>query len=652
MPESSNPSIQIEALRDAVQQEWNLFRQTIDHAAQLHFRRQEEIFSGCIASLSNNDTNGNHEGGTGSGPTPAPRIEDPSLVKKPPKELSQVTFGGAALADVQDMLKSVVQPLEASLYRLEGFLVTKSSVTGGPRMTVSQAVSAMSTSHRDECPENGALLDNTREQTQGGNSRGAALLAAPAQGDNFSEDSPIRYVSRKATMSLDDMTEGGKILASEKSLFNRLVGGRCVHCIAWWNSLVEPPRTSKLAEIARSKAFETTCAVVIVINAGFSMYMVNSEIRHLQQGESTMLADWQRLVELAFVLFYTGELILKLTVHRWYYFCNQDMGWNIFDAILVGLSIFDQLISAIVGTGNGGGDFTFMRTLRILKMARVLRGLRVVRFFDELRIMLNSLIGSVSSLFWSIVMLMITFYIFALLFVQGVANLLNEERQQAVDDFYHGLMEEFGSVQLAILSLYKASTGGDDWSKFYNALEPTGWVYSFLFVFFIAFTQIAVLNILTAIFVQRAMKLAEPDKESLALEVRHEDIADFEVIRRILKETDTDDSGMLSAKEFSNNIRIGKLGAQLTVLGLNIKYPLQFFEMIASGFDDEEIEIDAFVQRCMTMRGHASCIDVSLMDLRLEKMEKSQQQFETKCIDALVAVEESLKEVCYGCRRV
>merc|ERR1711972_1206913 len=94
----------------------------------------------------------------------------------------------------------------------------------------------------------------------------------------------------------------------------------------------------------------------------------------------------------------------------------------------------------------------------------------MVAFFNELRMILNSLIGCVISLFWSVIMLLLFFFMFGIAFVQSSTNWLREP-----DNFDNPdgevLQLEFSSVQLAMLALFRASTGGDDWGYFYSAAQ-------------------------------------------------------------------------------------------------------------------------------------------------------------------------------------
>merc|ERR1740138_1541372 len=124
---------------------------------------------------------------------------------------------------------------------------------------------------------------------------------------------------------------------------------------------------------------------------------------------------------------------------------------------------------------SGTVNLTFMRTLRVIKMAKILRVVRVMRFFTELRVMLNSVLGSFVSLFWAFAMLVFIFYIFALVFVQGVTSYLLDHGESLRPETTEKLMQCFGSVSKAMITLYKAVTGGADWESFYDNADGDRW---------------------------------------------------------------------------------------------------------------------------------------------------------------------------------
>merc|ERR550532_1210724 len=87
------------------------------------------------------------------------------------------------------------------------------------------------------------------------------------------------------------------------------------------------------------------------------------------------------------------------------------------------MALVDQIFTTVLDFNY---NVSFLRAMRLLKMARIIRMFRVFRFFGVLRLMLNSLVGSLLSLFWSMVMMGLFYHIAALIFVQGVVAYLQD----------------------------------------------------------------------------------------------------------------------------------------------------------------------------------------------------------------------------------
>jgi len=393
----------------------------------------------------------------------------------------------------------------------------------------------------------------------------------------------------------------------------------------WWMSLEEPSRNGYLAKTVVSKKFEAFCASVIIANACYTAYTTNYEVTHM---EEEPMSD---LVECGFLVFYVVELMLKFGVHRWYFFCNDDMKWNLLDLLLVLTAVYYQLMTWIFTVS--GVDLTYMRTLRILKVARILRVIRVAKIFSELRLMLNSILGSFHSLFWSFVMLGFVFYIFGLVFVQGTATYLKQYGEE-IDPFSRYRIEKtFGSVERAMLSLYKATTGGSDWENLFDdpIIERMGALNIGLFIFLIAFIQVALLNILTAVFVENALKLAQPDRDQQALEQRKKELAEAQELRSLCETIDLDNSGTINPNQFCANFRQGKLRAHLQVLGLHIKDAEVFYELLLADGEAKEVEIEDFVAGCMRLRGSATSLDLQTVLHYIRHQNNRLRQFFQAC---------------------
>ena len=83
----------------------------------------------------------------------------------------------------------------------------------------------------------------------------------------------------------------------------------------------------------------------------------------------------------------------------------------------------------------------------MVRLARILRIVKVVRFFSELRVMVNGVIGSAKSLVWALLLLLLVNFLFGVLVMQ-----LSVEYLETVDSNAE-LLGYFGSLPRTMLTL-------------------------------------------------------------------------------------------------------------------------------------------------------------------------------------------------------
>lgn len=387
-----------------------------------------------------------------------------------------------------------------------------------------------------------------------------------------------------------DIEESGKAERAFKSLVgNNSASQAVVDEIKRLHKLQEPKREGWLATFVTSKRFEGMAGLVILLNCGFMVASANYQVEHPGSNGSSLMQS----MEIFFLTFYSVEVALKLTVHRWFFFWNDDLKWNLLDLSLVIYGFFDILM--------GGVNITWLRSLRLFRMAKVLRVLRIVKSFKELRLILSCLMGSFTNLIWSIVMIAIIVFMFSLVFVQQAAAYLAE---LPAEDREAGHIVDFETVERSMLTLYAAATGGQDWLVFYEALQPTGEFSCMIFLFFVAFIQIAVVNILTGIFVEKALKRATPDTQTQARDHRRRLARQAGELRQLCEDMDEDHDNTISRKEFFNT-KSKNLKDYLKLMGLNYHDISELFKLL-SGDDDKKVPIEEFVRACMRLHTGAS----------------------------------------------
>merc|ERR1719464_302330 len=104
-------------------------------------------------------------------------------------------------------------------------------------------------------------------------------------------------------------------------------------------------------------------------------------------------------------------------------------------------------------------------------------------------------------------------------------------------------------------------SGGEDWAVFLSELAPMPTEYSILFLAFVTFAVLALLNVVTAVFIDAALRRSQNDRE---LAVQQElDSKDelVSIIQEVFMELDTNQSGSLSIDEFTKHIENEKIQA-------------------------------------------------------------------------------------------
>eukprot|EP00931_Biecheleriopsis_adriatica_P067714 TRINITY_DN41797_c0_g1_i1.p1 TRINITY_DN41797_c0_g1~~TRINITY_DN41797_c0_g1_i1.p1 ORF type:complete len:590 (+),score=102.04 TRINITY_DN41797_c0_g1_i1:64-1833(+) len=412
---------------------------------------------------------------------------------------------------------------------------------------------------------------------------------------------------------------------------------RLLHFLKWFSELEEPERRGCLASIVNSQLFENVCSVVICFNV---VYMVLSADRMMilsTSGADIPEAEYimNRAIETALVAFYTVELSLRIAVHKAFFFFGPSYGWHLFDMVLVLLSLQDMLTA----WGEDISNFGFLRMFRSVKLAKILRVARVLKVFRELRLILISLVGSLKSLFWSIVMMTFIYLSFALLFVELIANYFQENLDIIGDLEKRSLMTHFGSVGAGMFTFFAGSTGSD-WTVGYNSVGKVGAGVSFMYLFFVAFVNISFMNIVTGLFIEKALKLAQPDLEAEALmELQEENEWAHEMLRIAQGSVDKDFDGNLTKDELAQLLRHPDVRAKFSILGIGIKDVETFYDMLsAAGTTGGKVPIRSFVESCLKLRGSASSIDLQTLTFRVVTGENRAREYQEKFADLLERV--------------
>merc|ERR1719491_2071297 len=124
--------------------------------------------------------------------------------------------------------------------------------------------------------------------------------------------------------------------------------------------------------------------------------------------------------------------------------------------------------------GSGALEVGVMRVIRLLRVLKILRVFRAFRFLDELRLMVSCMLGSMSSLLWCSVLIIVILLIASLTFVQMVSQFQMDSPEKISADTNLIINAHFSSVGLTMLELFTSTTGGRGWGRLYDVVKQSG----------------------------------------------------------------------------------------------------------------------------------------------------------------------------------
>jgi len=258
-----------------------------------------------------------------------------------------------------------------------------------------------------------------------------------------------------------------------------------------------------------------------------------------------------------------------------------------------------------------------IRALRALRVIRLLRALRVLRFFSQLRVMIRSIMHSVKPLIWATLVLVFMWFLFGMMMTQGTIDFLQEE-----GSWDHAstreLRDRFGTPSKSALSLFQAMAGGVDWGELYNVLDPLGFHFQFILLFFVLFAVFGAANVMTGIFVEIAKQWAHNDRDMQVQEELNKRVFYLRAMEELFSELDPDNTGILTLKDFQdllmNDKRILHTFHALQLELMDVRTLFLLLDRDRKGF----INVEEFLLGVLRLRGDAKQMDVMKLQYQTE----------------------------------
>eukprot|EP00930_Biecheleria_cincta_P071786 TRINITY_DN59251_c0_g1_i1.p1 TRINITY_DN59251_c0_g1~~TRINITY_DN59251_c0_g1_i1.p1 ORF type:complete len:706 (-),score=128.07 TRINITY_DN59251_c0_g1_i1:44-2161(-) len=388
-------------------------------------------------------------------------------------------------------------------------------------------------------------------------------------------------------------------------------------------------RSTRLWKLTHSNVFGILSAFMICAYIVFIGVNSDSELKAEIKGQK-LGVEWS-VFEGIFAGWFALELVLRIAAERVLFFYTDEWKLNLLDIILVAISLVGFSMDP---SGSGSASrANAARVFRLFRFIRVLRIVRVIRSFQSLRLLAFSIIESMASLMWCFVVVLVVIYLFAIFILSGVTEHMRDVPSTADTQ----KLEEFwGGGYRAMVSLFMSISGGADWQDLLSPLREIDWFYEPIFMFYIFFMLLGVLNVVVATFVENTAQVARNDKDA-TVKAELQRVKEYSSsIKKFFHEADYDKSGQLSWDEFESYLQNDSVKAYFQTLELDVSEAHVLFKLLAG--EDDEVSSEEFIDGCMRLKGRARSVDVNLLIYQTERMIDKMMQSQ----EAITAISQHL----------
>uniref|UniRef100_A0A7S1A8G1 EF-hand domain-containing protein n=1 Tax=Noctiluca scintillans TaxID=2966 RepID=A0A7S1A8G1_NOCSC len=173
-----------------------------------------------------------------------------------------------------------------------------------------------------------------------------------------------------------------------------------------------------------------------------------------------------------------------------------------------------------------------------------------------------------------------------------------------------------------LLTLFAIVTGGLNWSNTEFVLRSISPFYGLLLLLYVALMLLAMMNIVTGIFVNDAIESTQTDVDLQTQAELDKTSRVMDELKRLFRTFDTDASGTITLDEFKDHIANQGVKEMLAVLEIEVADAMGFFEVLDVD-GTQELDIDEFVMGCIYLKGAAKMVNVATL-MRENKLMMSQ----------------------------
>jgi len=360
--------------------------------------------------------------------------------------------------------------------------------------------------------------------------------------------------------------------------------------------------------LAKHPYFENCTLSVIVVNAFWISVDTDGNTA------DTMLTakPIYNVMDTAFFLYFSIEVIVRFLAFKNKLNCLKD-GWFKFDITLVLLYAFDPFTIALMAYIQGGAGLNLpTAVLRLFRLARLTRLVRMLRSLPELMVMITGMVTAAASVGYTLGLLMILTYVFAIALRNLVPAAEDPEVCEEKYPLSDGCIEVlyFESVPEAMHNLIIFGTFLDALSDFMWAVKEQSPPCLVLLWIYIALASLTVMNMLIGVLCEVISAVAQEEKESMMVDKVQDKFG------AIVEELDENGDGTISWNEFQKILDFPEALKALESLNVNPESMIDMAEDVF--FEDGEalaISFDDFMEMILNLRGGQQATVENIMGL-------------------------------------
>eukprot|EP00811_Abedinium_folium_P029246 NODE_4590_length_1872_cov_6.374785.p1 GENE.NODE_4590_length_1872_cov_6.374785~~NODE_4590_length_1872_cov_6.374785.p1 ORF type:complete len:569 (-),score=71.05 NODE_4590_length_1872_cov_6.374785:165-1706(-) len=369
------------------------------------------------------------------------------------------------------------------------------------------------------------------------------------------------------------------------------------------------PFIAKVSLLTSDMRFEYTSGLLIALN--LILIVVDADL--LIKGTAT--PRWCERAAVTFIILFIVEFGLRALAlgPRLRYGNDTDRKWFLFDALVLVTVGLDELMVRLASVSV---NMAVLRTLRSFRFLRILRILRTVSFFTELRVMICGIQGSLVSLAWCLSLLSLIMVTVGVIMIQMLAEALKAGLDLEQSMFIN---DHFGSMLITVYTLLMAITGGLDWGDIFLPLRSIDAVATLFFLLYVAMGLFCILNVITGLYVDKAMNIMRSDRTAIELSVTSKRTRNVRMLQDIFRQGSSDLNPMIRCADFVRHCHDPTVQSCLRRVGCEVDETSA--EEVFNCLDDGGkgvLSLSELIVGVTNISGPAQQLTVARMDYRLQ----------------------------------